>query len=130
MLNLIREILSALLVASGGIFMLIATIGLMRLPDFYVRMSAIAKAGTLGTGLIVLGIGIYFNDILILTKVVAIVLFIFITSPISAHIIARAACRDKVPFWRRTVLDEFRNYLRDRTIIRVTDQEIKDEENS
>ncbi|MHA6247816.1 monovalent cation/H(+) antiporter subunit G [Pontibacter sp. CAU 1760] len=110
-LIMIKEVLSGIFILSGVLFMLISTIGLLRLPDFYIRMSAITKGATLGVGLILLGIGIYFNEPSMLLKVLAIVIFTFITTPVAAHVIGRTAVQQKIPFWKRTNLKEFKSYL-------------------
>lgn len=109
---LIREIISSVLIMVGVIFMLISTIGLLRFPDFYIRMSAITKGATLGLGLILSGMGIYFNEPDMFLKVVLIISFTFITSPVAAHVIGRTAVRNRIAFWERTNLDEFKDYLR------------------
>ena len=111
-LQLIKEIISCVLILMGVIFMFIATIGLLRFPDFYIRMSAITKGATLGVGLILLGLGIYFNQPDIMLKVLAIITFTFITAPVAAHVIGRTAVRNKSPFWSKTNLTEFEDYLR------------------
>lgn len=107
----LQEIISSTFIIIGTTFMAISSIGIIRLPDFYIRMSAITKAGTLGIGFIVSGIGIYFNDLEVVSKVLAIIFFLLLTSPVSAHIIARAAFMDKVPFWHKTRTDEFNSFL-------------------
>lgn len=109
---LLREIVSSILIIIGVMFMLIATIGLLRFPDFYIRMSAITKGATLGLGLILSGMGIYFNEPDMFLKVVVIICFTFITSPVAAHVIGRTAVRNKIGFWERTDLKEFQDYLR------------------
>lgn len=109
---LIREIISSVLIIIGVSFMLISTIGLLRFPDFYIRMSAITKGATLGLGFILSGMGIYFNEPDMFLKVVLIIGFTFITSPVAAHVIGRTAVRNKIPFWDRTNLEEFQGYLR------------------
>ncbi|MFD2998981.1 monovalent cation/H(+) antiporter subunit G [Pontibacter toksunensis] len=109
--DLIREIISCVFILSGVFFMLVATIGLLRLPDFYIRMSAITKGSTLGLGLILLGLGIYFNQPSMLLKVFSIIMFTFITAPVAAHVIGRTAVQNKIPFWDRTNLRDFRKYL-------------------
>ncbi|CAN5896803.1 hypothetical protein BH24BAC1_BH24BAC1_41720 [soil metagenome] len=108
---LFREIISSVLILAGVIFMLISTIGLLRLPDFYIRMSAITKGATLGVGLILSGMGIYFNEADMLFKVFIIIVFTFLTAPIAAHVIARTAVHNKVRFWKKTNLEEFQEYL-------------------
>ncbi|MCC9135316.1 monovalent cation/H(+) antiporter subunit G [Pontibacter silvestris] len=108
---LIREIISCVLILTGVLFMLISTLGLLRLPDFYIRMSAITKGTTLGLGLILSGMGIYFNQPDILLKVLAIIVFSFITAPVAAHVVGRTAVQNKIPFWDRTKTKELNEYL-------------------
>jgi multicomponent Na+:H+ antiporter subunit G len=110
-LLVVREIISSILILLGTGFMLVSTIGLIRFPDFYIRMSAITKGSTLGVGLILSGMSVYFNDPAMLLKVLIIILFTFLTSPVAAHVIARTAVHNKVPFWKNTNLEEFEEYL-------------------
>lgn len=113
---LIREIISSVFILAGVIFMLISTIGLLRLPDFYIRMSAITKGATLGVGLILSGMGIYFNEADMLFKVFIIIVFTFLTAPIAAHVIGRTAVHGKVSFWHKTNLEEFEEYLKEENL--------------
>ena len=110
-LEAIKEIVSCVFIMSGVIFMLIATVGLLRFPDFYTRMSTITKGASLGVGLILFGLGIYFNEPDIMLKVLTIIAFTFITSPVAAHVIARTAVRSHSPFWDKTNLKEFEDYI-------------------
>ena len=107
----ILEIISSVFIIAGTFFMLISSIGLIRLPDFYIRNSASTKALALGIGLILFGIVVYYNQITILIELTAIFFFIYLITPLSAHIIARAAVKGKVEFWSRTqnlqALDEY-----------------------
>lgn len=107
----LKEIVSCLFILAGVGFMLISTIGLLRFPDFYIRMSAITKGATLGVGLILLGLGIYFNQPDIMLKVLAIIVFTFLTAPVAAHVIGRTAIRNRTPFWNHTNLKEFEDFL-------------------
>lgn len=107
----IREIISCVLILIGVGFMLISTIGLLKFPDFYIRMSAITKGSTLGVGLILLGMGIYFDEPGTLLKVLAIIAFTFLTAPVAAHVIGRTAVQNNIPFWHRTNITEFKDYL-------------------
>jgi multicomponent Na+:H+ antiporter subunit G len=106
------EIVSGFFIVIGTFFMLISSIGLIRLPDFYIRNSASTKALALGIGLILLGIAIYYNNIEIFIELFAIFFFIYLITPLSAHIIARAAAKSKVKFWDKTqnmqALEEYR----------------------
>jgi multicomponent Na+:H+ antiporter subunit G len=113
-MELIQEVISVLFIILGMIFMMIAALGILRLPDFYIRMSAITKAGTMGVGLIVVGIAIYFNDLLIGTKSFIIISFMLLTAPVGAHIIARAAYKQGVPFWKKNLVDELSDEIEKR----------------
>jgi multicomponent Na+:H+ antiporter subunit G len=101
-----QELISTVFIIIGVVFMMIAAIGILRLPDFYIRMSAITKAGTMGVGLIVVGIAIYYNELLIATKSFVIISFMVLTAPVAAHIIARAAYKHRIPFWGKNLVDE------------------------
>ncbi|WP_299757255.1 monovalent cation/H(+) antiporter subunit G [uncultured Pontibacter sp.] len=108
---LVKEIISCVFILTGVIFMLIASIGLLRFPDFYIRMSAITKGATLGLGLILLGMGVYFNQPGVMLKVLAIIGFTSITAPVAAHVIGRTAVQNRISFWPKTNLKEFEDYI-------------------
>lgn len=105
----IKEIASVVFILMGVVFMLLAAIGLIRFPDFYIRNSASTKAAILGLGLILLGTGLYYNQMVIFVELMAIFLFIFLISPLTSHIVARAAFKTKVPFWGKTNLDDLQD---------------------
>lgn len=111
------ETISSICILLGVAAMIIAAVGIIRLPDFYTRNSATTKAVTLGVGLILLGIGIYFNDLVIGLKLTSIILFIVLTTPISAFVITRAAYKDRVPFWHETDLIDFEDKMREEDAI-------------
>ena len=90
----------------GTIFILLAAIGLLKMPDFYLRVSISTKAITLGTGLILIATAISFNEFSITSRVIAIIIFIILTAPVAAHMIGRAAYFTKVPMWPKTKLND------------------------
>ena len=96
----------SILLLLGGLFSAVAGIGILRLPDVLVRMHASTKAGTLGVGLIVLGVALHFDGTLVLAKALLIVVFLLLTAPVGAHLIGRAAYRSGTPLWEGTVVDE------------------------
>ncbi len=106
----------------GSIFMLIASIGMVKFPDFYIRNSASTKAVVLGVLLILLGVGIHYNDTMIFIEIFAILFFIFLISPLAAHIVSRAAVITGVGFWEKTDLEELEDYKKeqDKEAIRNT----------
>ncbi len=83
------ELIGNLLILCGSIFIFIAALGLWRLPSLYLKMHAATKAGTLGCGLILLGVGIQLKNFHSLTEIILLILFIAITNPISTHLIAK-----------------------------------------
>lgn len=102
------ESISLLLLLLGAIFMLLAAIGMVRMPDVLTRMHSSTKSATLGVGLIMLGVALTFIDFAIGVRAFAIVIFMFSTTPVSAHMIARAAYLSGVPLWEGTLSDEMR----------------------
>lgn len=100
------QIIISVLLIAGGFFAAIAGIGLLRFPDVLMRMHASTKAGTLGVGLVVVGVAIFFADDLVTTKAGLIVWFVLLTAPVAAHLVGRAAYRTKVPLWPPTVIDD------------------------
>ena len=100
------DLITAFFVISGGLFALVASVGVLRLPDILIRMHASTKAGTLGCGLILVAVAIYFADGGTITRAIAAIVFIVLTAPIAAHMIGRAAYRTGVPLWKGTIIDE------------------------
>jgi len=99
--------MTAMVVATLGIaLMIIAGIGLLRMPDLLTRMHASSKAGTLGAILALAAVAIHFGDGAIAVRVVVVCVFLLITAPIASHVIARAAYRTGVPLAPETVIDE------------------------
>lgn len=94
----------------GTIFIFIAALGVVRLPDLFMRMHANTKSATLGIGFIMLGAAVYFADITITTRALAVILFLLITAPISSHLLARAAYFSGIPLWERTLGDDLRGH--------------------
>lgn len=86
------EILLGALILIGAAFTLIGSIGLVKLPDFYTRLHGPTKASTLGVGAILIASALYFSftETLSLHELL-VTLFLFITAPIGAHLMAKAA---------------------------------------
>ncbi len=101
------DIIIGILSTIGALSILFAAIGILRMPDFYLRLSVTVKASTLGIGFLLMCAGIIFPDVSVTTKVIAIVFFLILTAPVAAHMIARTAYHKKVPIWKDTIIDEF-----------------------
>jgi len=104
------EVLATLLVAAmvviGSGFTLIAALGLIRLPDVFTRMHAASKAGTLGSGVLLIALGIHAGDNGTLTRALAGVVFFMLTAPISAHLLAKASYATGYRMSDASVVDE------------------------
>ena len=82
---------AALLLVGGGLFSLLAAVGVLRLPDLYTRMHAASKAGVVGAGLVLLAVALVSLDGAVALRAVLGILFLLLTTPVSAHLLARAA---------------------------------------
>jgi multicomponent Na+:H+ antiporter subunit G len=100
------DFLIAIISTTGALFILLASIGLFRMPDFYLRVSVTTKAGSMGVGLILIASAIYFWDFGITTRALAIIFFLLITAPVSAHLLGRVAYLCKVRLWEKTISDD------------------------
>lgn len=109
------EIVLAVLSTVGALSILSASIGILRMPDFYLRLSVTVKASTLGVGLLLICAAIMFPDISVTTKAVAIIFFLIITAPIGAHMIGRAAYFTGTPLWKGTIIDELKGMYNEET---------------
>ena len=87
----IASIFTIVFVAAGIFFLLIGSIGIIRLPDFYSRTHATSKSDTLGMMLVIIGLIIYEGLTINGGKLFLILLFILLANPVGAHALARAA---------------------------------------
>ncbi|MCE7056004.1 monovalent cation/H(+) antiporter subunit G [Algoriphagus sp. AGSA1] len=100
------EIIVIILSSLGALFILLAAVGIVKMPDLYLRISVTTKAATLGIGLVLLAAGIYFADTAILVRVIAIIVFMLLTAPVGAHMIGRASYFTGVKMWDKSTIDE------------------------
>ena len=92
------EWLLAALLVLGGMFTLFGAIGLVRFPDFYMRLHAPTKATTLGVGgLLLASMGLSWATGGYGLHELLITLFLFVTAPVSANLLAQAALHLRVP---------------------------------
>jgi len=83
--------LAAILLVIGSVFSFLAAIGILRLPDLYMRMHAASKAGTVGGGFIFLAVAIVSGDIGVALRALMGIAFLALTAPVAAHLLARCA---------------------------------------
>jgi multicomponent Na+:H+ antiporter subunit G len=103
---MITDLLAALFILGGSFFMLVASLGVFRMPDLLTRMHATTKSGVLGAGLIMCGVMLFFFDSGVTLRALAVMAFTTLTSPIAAHAIGRAGYFIGVPLWDKTIKDE------------------------
>ncbi|WP_300336852.1 Na+/H+ antiporter subunit G [Accumulibacter sp.] len=93
-MNAATEFAISLLIIVGALFVLLGSIGLARLPDFLMRLHGPTKATTLGVGAMLLASAAFFStadDSDISLHELAPLFFLFITAPVTAHLLAKAA---------------------------------------
>ena len=97
--NQLIELMAALLILLGAIMSVISAFGMIRLPDVYTRSHAATKSSTLSVLLCLTGAFIYFwiDDGYVSIRLMLGIIFVFITAPVSGHLVCRAAYRSRVP---------------------------------
>lgn len=86
--------LAAVLLLAGGVLLVVAAWGVIRLPDALSRQHAATKAGTLAVSLVCLGGMLMAGEAAWTARLVVIVVFLLLTLPVASHLLARAAVRE------------------------------------
>lgn len=96
---LLLELIITFFLIAGALVALIGSIGLARLKDFYMRLHGPTKASTLGVGCILMASLLYFSYLKggVSVQEALITLFLFVTAPVGAHMMAKAALHRKLP---------------------------------
>ncbi len=102
-----REWAGLLFVGLGLAFDLFGCIGLIRLPDVYLRLQAATKCITLGTCSILFGTFLIMGFTAGGIKALLCICVIALTNPVAAHVIARSAHRAGIAFWKGTLADQY-----------------------
>jgi multicomponent Na+:H+ antiporter subunit G len=104
----VTSLLTAILFMAGATLALLAAVGVLRMPDLFTRMQASTKAATLGLGCLLAGLALHLPDLTVIIRAGCIAAFVMLTTPVAAHVIARAAYLTGVPLWKGSVVDERR----------------------
>ena len=103
------DIFSWISIAVGLFFMLVGTLGVLRMPDVYTRLHAAGMTDTMGAGFLILGMMFQTIEAIldgqstwwfVLFRLVLIYLFLLFTSPIATHALARAGLAGGLEPWR------------------------------
>jgi multicomponent Na+:H+ antiporter subunit G len=110
-LNVINqiELIAVVLILVGTIFSFLSAIGLIRLPDLYTRSHALSKGSTMGVLFILVGTFVFFiMEGYFSIRLFLGIFFVFLTAPVAAHVIVRAAYRSNVPLAKESVQDDLK----------------------
>lgn len=105
--------IAVILMLIGSIVSVISAFGMLRLPDVYTRSHAATKSATLSVLTCLLGAFLYFwsHDGYISIRLLLGIIFVFITAPVTGHLVSRAAYRSKVPLAKGSGVDELKPIL-------------------
>lgn len=85
------HVVSWLLLASGGAFLVVGAVGVVRMPDVFTRMHAASVIDTLGTGLVVAGLVVQAGFSLVTVKLLFLLALVFLSGPVVSHALAQSA---------------------------------------
>ena len=92
-----NDILATVAVVLGALLSLLSAVGVARMPDVYIRLQVASKASSLGIALLMLGVAAHFGELDVTIRALLVVAFLFLTAPVAAHVIGRAAYIAGVP---------------------------------
>jgi multicomponent Na+:H+ antiporter subunit G len=101
------NIFALIFMAGGVLFMLLAAVGMLRMPDTYLRSHTATLAPTLGKMGILIAVAFAFGSVAVTAKAILILVFLFVTAPVAAHLILRAAYHDRSPLSPLTRVDDY-----------------------
>ncbi len=90
-MQMFLDVLSWVCVLAGIFFMVVGTVGILRMPDIYTRLHAAGMTDTMGAGFLLLGMCFQVEPGLITVRLIIVYGFLMFTSPIATHALARAA---------------------------------------
>lgn len=96
---------------AGALLSLLAAVGVLRLPDVFMRMHAATKSGVVGCGLILIGVGLADGSVATIIKIAVTIIFLLLTTPVAGHLLGRAAYVSGAPFWGGTAVNQLEPVL-------------------
>ncbi len=102
----LRLIITGILLALGCFFIIVASIGIIRFPDFFSRIHPVGKSDTLGQLLILSGLAVYEGFTLVSIKLLIIFTFILIANPTATQALAKAAFVAGLKPWEKEKVEK------------------------
>lgn len=102
--------MTVIFLAAGLFFLSVGCFGLIRMPDLFCRMHAAAKSTTLGLGFILIASFVHLGFSAVGLKAILAIVFSFLTAPVGAHLISRAAYQRGVELYHRSAVDELKPF--------------------
>jgi len=102
----VSDLVATLAVVLGTTLGVLSAVGILRMPDVYIRLQVASKASSLGIALLMLGVAAHFDELSVTVRALLVVAFLFLTAPVAAHVIGRAAYLTGVPLAASTEVDE------------------------
>jgi multicomponent Na+:H+ antiporter subunit G len=94
------DVLIGLFLCLGTLLTLVASLGVLRLPDLYTRMHAATKAGTVGVSCLLLAVAFSLPEVTVISRVIGTMLFIVLTAPVASHLLGREMREVGYKIWR------------------------------
>ncbi len=95
------EVLSILFILAGLFFLIVAAIGVIRLPDVFSRSHAVSLTDSLGAVLMLVGVVLHEGVSTSMLKIIAVLALLYIQNPVIAHATVRAALRSGLKPWKK-----------------------------
>jgi multicomponent Na+:H+ antiporter subunit G len=111
MIDVIVEGITVALAWLGAAFVMLAALGVLRMPDIFTRLHASSKAATLGAAFLALAVAVHFRSPEVAIRSFVLIGFLFLTAPIAAHLLVRAGYLTGVSLSEETVVDEAREHF-------------------
>lgn len=100
------DLVATVAVVLGTLLGVLSAVGILRMPDVYIRLQVASKASSLGIALLMLGVAAHFGELSVTVRALLVVVFVFLTAPVAAHVIGRAAYITRTPLAPGSAPDE------------------------
>ena len=102
----VLDFFAAIFLLIGLAFLLVGALGIVRLPDVYLRLHAATKGTTLGLVGLLLAVALHIPTGDVFAKIAATLVFAFVAMPVGSHLLAKAAMRAGPRYWNQTLSDD------------------------